>query len=354
MNGEHSSVATFHPAYFALVMATGIVSIACALLDLRPIAVALLWANNSFYVALWIVTALRVARFPDRVLADLTHHGRAVGFFTMVAATSVLGSQWFVIAGTWRLAASLWVATIVLWAAITYSVFTLLTVKANKPPLDEGINGGWLVSVVAAQSVAVLGSQLAPGFGSRAPAILLFCLAMWLGGGMLYIWIISLIFYRYTFFAMHPSDLAPPYWINMGAVAISTLAGSLLALASPHSPVIAELLPFVKGLTLMFWATATWWIPMLVILGFWRHVYRRFPLRYDPLYWGAVFPLGMYTVCTLRVAQALNAPILLAIPSVFVFVALAAWAATMAGLIGELFRRPSDVSPASPGRLSRP
>ena len=32
---------------------------------------------------------------------------------------------------------------------------------------------------------------------------------------------------------------------------------------------------------------------MLLILGIWRHVIRRFPLRYDPLYWGAVFPLGM-------------------------------------------------------------
>jgi tellurite resistance protein TehA-like permease len=343
MNSGTSGLATLHPAYFALVMATGIVSIASALAGWRPIAVALLWANTVFYIALWFLTAVRVARFRDRVIADLTHHGRAVGFFTTVAATSVLGSQWLVIAGAWRLAAWLWAATIVLWAALTYSVFTLLTVKEDKPPLDQGINGGWLVSVVAAQSVAVLGSQLAAGFGERAPTVLLFCLAMWLGGGMLYIWIISLIFYRYTFFVMHPSDLAPPYWINMGAVAISTLAGSLLVLDAPHSPVITEVLPFIKGLTLMFWATATWWIPMLVILGIWRHVYSRFPLRYDPLYWGAVFPLGMYTVSTLRLAQAIDAPVLVAIPRLFVFIALGAWTLTMIGLIGNIvqitFRR---------------
>jgi anaerobic selenocysteine-containing dehydrogenase len=43
---------------------------------------------------------------------------------------------------------------------------------------------------------------------------------------------------------------------------------------------------------------ADYWVPMLIILGIWRHIYRRFPLRYDPLYWGAVFPLGMYTACT--------------------------------------------------------
>jgi tellurite resistance protein TehA-like permease len=162
---------------------------------------------------------------------------------------------------------------------------------------------------------------------------------VWLGGGMLYLWIIGLIFYRYTFFTMRPSDLAPPYWINMGAAAISTLAGATLISASGRSPVLGQVLPFLKGLTLMWWATATWWIPMLVILGIWRHVYRRFPLQYDPLYWGAVFPLGMYTVCTFRLAVAIDAPYLSVIPSVFIYVAITAWSVTMLGLVGRLVRR---------------
>ena len=332
-------LASMPPASFAMVMATGIVSIACQLLGLRPVAVALLLINIVLYVTLWALTVARALQFGARLLADLTHHARAVGFFTIVAATSVLGSQVLLVIGAWSVAAACWVAGIALWAIVTYSVFTALTVGVDKPSLAEGINGGWLLPVVAAQSVAVLGAQLATGFGSRSPLALFFCVVMWLGGGMLYIWIISLIFYRYTFFPMSPSDLAPPYWINMGAVAISTLAGTLLAAAAPLSPLVQDLLPFIKGLTLLFWATATWWIPMLVILGAWRHLYRRFPLRYDPLYWGAVFPLGMYTVCTFRVAGMIDEPALMIIPRVFLYVAVGAWALAFTGLLGSLVKK---------------
>jgi tellurite resistance protein TehA-like permease len=156
---------------------------------------------------------------------------------------------------------------------------------------------------------------------------------MWLGGGMLYLWIIALIFYRYTFFTLAPSDLAPPYWINMGAAAVSTLAGAMLVMASEGSPVLTQILPFLRGFTLMWWATATWWIPMLVVLGLWRHLYRKFPLRYDPLYWGGVFPLGMYTAATWRLARTVDAPYLLAIPRISVFVALFAWTLAFAGMV---------------------
>jgi len=326
-------LAALHPAYFALVMATGIVSLASHLLGLPLVGRALFLLNLIFYPLLWALLIARFVRHRDRVIADFGHHGRAVGFFTIVAATSVLGSQTLVIGGAPRASIWLWGLGILSWALLTYVIFTILTIKPVKPPLTEGLNGGWLVAVVAAQSVAVLGAQLTPHFDPavRAPAAL-FSLAMWLGGGMLYIWIIGLIFYRYTFFTMSPSDLAPPYWVNMGAAAISTLAGAHLVLAAPHAPLLGTVLPFIRGLTLMWWATASWWIPMLVSLGIWRHVFRGFPLRYDPLYWGAVFPIGMYTVSTIRLSAAIDAPFLMAIPRASVWVAMSAWGLAGAGL----------------------
>jgi tellurite resistance protein TehA-like permease len=75
---------------------------------------------------------------------------------------------------------------------------------------------------------------------------------------------------------------------------------------------------------------------MLLILFVWRHLYRKFPLRYDPQYWGAVFPLGMYAACTFEMARAMSLDFLLPIARVFVYVALLAWATTFGGLIQSL------------------
>jgi tellurite resistance protein TehA-like permease len=337
-----SALAEMPPAYFAMVMATGIVSLASHLMHFSLIARILLWLNVCFFLVLWLLLFARLVRYPRQVLADLMSHGRSVGFFTTVAATCVLGSQLLIVGGSVSLAVGMWRLGILLWVIITYTVFTALTIKSVKPTLPEGINGGWLLGVVAAQSVAVLGAQLASPMGWTHGPVLFFCLAVWLGGGMLYIWIISLIFYRYTFFALSPSDLSPPYWINMGAVAISTLGGTMLIADAPGSPLLTSLLPFLKGMTLLFWATAAWWIPMLLILGVWRHGYARFPLRYDPLYWGAVFPLGMFTVCTIRLASVLvDAQFLMVIPNIFVFIAQAAWLITFLGMAHSLLTRPT-------------
>lgn len=328
------------PACFGIVMATGIISITAHLLVLPLVAGILFWINIAIYVALWLATVLRLVIYPRHFFGDMVDHLRGPGFFTVVAGTNVLGSQFVILYGSDQVALILWGVAIVLWLALTYTIFTAFTVKKNKPTLDQGISGGWLLAVVATQSIAVLGTLLAVHLDQPYKlGINFFALSMWLWGGMLYIWMMSLIFFRYTFFRFSPADLSPPYWINMGAMAISTLAGALLILNVAHAPFLDSLLPFLKGFSVFYWATGTWWIPMLLILVVWRHVYKRFPLKYDPLYWGAVFPLGMYAAGTHEMARAMGFHFLDFVPPIFFTLALAAWALAFTGFVVDLLPR---------------
>ena len=76
---------TLFPDYFALVMATAVVSVASFLLGYLPIARALLALNWGFYLCLWVLTVLRLVHYPGRVLEDLFDHQRAPGFFTVLS-----------------------------------------------------------------------------------------------------------------------------------------------------------------------------------------------------------------------------------------------------------------------------
>lgn len=330
------AVADLFPGYFALVMATGIVSIAGHLLGWPRLARALFWINLPAYATLVALTAARLVLFPRRLAADFADHARGSGYFTTVAGTCVLGSQCLLIAG-WRGAAeALLGAGLALWAVVMYAFFAAVIVRETKPTLEQGINGAWLIATVATQSVAVLALALGDPFGWPVDAVAFGALVFFLVGCMLYLAIITLIFYRFTFLPLATAALTPPYWISMGAVAITTLAGSSLVLARGRSTLLAELAPFLKGFTLFFWATGTWWIPLLVLLGFWRHVVRRHPLSYDPQFWGMVFPLGMYTAATLRLSEALPFAPLATVAPVLLLVAVMAWTATALGLLRRL------------------
>lgn len=229
-------------------MATGIVSIACHLLKMDILAIPLFYLNQFFYIVLWILTLIRLVRYPMKVFSDLSNHRIGSGFLTIVAATNVLGSQFVILQANATIALYLWVLGLALWFLLIYTLFTALTVKEEKPTLEDGINGGWLLFIVSTQSVPVLGMLIVSRFEAWQEMFTFSMLGFYLLGCMFYILIISLIMYRFLFFKIEAEEMNPSYWINTGAVAITTLAGANILLRG-HASFLADFAPFIKGFT---------------------------------------------------------------------------------------------------------
>ncbi|QNL47989.1 tellurite resistance/C4-dicarboxylate transporter family protein [Olivibacter sp. SDN3] len=329
------------PAYFAMVMATGIVSIACLLVGFTWTAAVLFYLNIIFLIGLSTLFFYRIICYRSEVVNDFKSYQKGPGFFTIVAALCIVGNQVMLFYQWLVFATAILILAAILWVIIIYGFFFNITTTDDKKPLKEGINGTWLVIIVSIQALSILINFVSEVFGEQTHIFLFIALCLFLLGCFFYLYIISLIIYRISFFSLNATELGAPYWINMGATAISTLAGSMLILRAQAFNFLDEILPFLKGFTLFFWASGSWWIPLLVLLGIWRHVIKKVPVPtsakgYDPSYWAMVFPLGMYTVCTFRLSEALHIPFLKTIPDYFVYIGIFAWLAVMIGFIKQM------------------
>lgn len=333
-NSTQSSVRGLDPGCFALVMATGIVSIDVGQHGMPLLAQVLFGANVAAYVMLAWLTGLRMIRARQELLNDFANPARGAGFLTFVAASCVLASQCLLVVRWPTWATVLTVVGAISWASLLYLLLLAVITGQRKPGFRRSINGGWLIAVVSTQSLAAALTLLV-AYGDASPALgwLFAALCLYLVGAALYLILITLIFYRLLFLPLAASGFTPPYWINMGALAITTLAGSLLVLHLPSALPLGDLVPFVKGFTLFFWATATWWIPLLAILELWRHGLRHVRLRYAVDDWDIVFPLGMYTVGTHALAQAIQLDLLLSVSDIGVYISLLAWLLVAAGAL---------------------
>jgi tellurite resistance protein TehA-like permease len=325
-----------YPGYPAFVMATGIVSNALYFQEFFRLSQFLFVINLIAYPILLVGIIIRLFRHTAMLWADMLNPHLVFSFFTIVAAAGVLGVQCD-LRGYSDAATVLWLFAFGVWFILLYFSFAVLSFL-NTAQDANVVHGGWLIAIVGTQSLVLLGERVADHLTGYSIGMVVLIHMLWGIGLALYAIFVTLFSYRIFFFRLTPHDLSPLLWVVMGAAAISTNAGTSLLMTDVQLPFLTNMKPFVDGVTLILWAWGTWWIPLLVFFGIWKHTVYRVPLSYSPALWSLVFPLGMYSVATFRLSLAAQFPLLERLGRDFVWIAVLAWGATLAAMAASNLR----------------
>ena len=329
------------PAYFAFVMATGIVSTGAFQLGPSWLSLALLAVASAGFVVLAAALVARLVLFRSRVVADLQAPERAFGFFTITAGLDVLGVR-FAYAGHPLVTAILAAIGAAVWLVLNYGVPASVLLAHARESVLGGVDGTWLLWIVATQSLSLVAAILLPTWPSQSVLLATVTTALWCVGLLLYLLVVALILMHWLTVPMTPGTFGPPYWILMGATAISVLAGARDLTLPAGIPVVRATAGFVEGFTFALWSFGTWWIPLLVILGLWRHLRGHWPLSYEPALWSVVFPLGMYSVATLTFGKVAHLAFMEPLARVMFWVAVAVWTLVAVAFLAQLTRSRND------------
>lgn len=325
-----SNVRDLYPGYPAFVMATGIISNALYFLEMVTLSQAFFVVNLVAYPIIMGALVVRLIRHTTAFWRDLMNPRLVFSFFTIVAATTVLGIQCD-LRGYSDVSIALWLLGLVAWLVLLYLSFAVLSFL-NTAQDAKVVHGGWLIAIVGTQSLVLLGVRVADHLPRYGTGLIVLAHMLWGIGLALYAIFVTLFSYRTFFSKLTPEDLSPLLWIVMGAAAISANAGTSLLMNNAHVPYLTSMKPFIDGMTLIVWAWGTWWIPLLVLFGVWKHAVCRIPLSYSPALWSLVFPLGMYSVATFRFSLAAQFPFLGDLGRGFIWVAVPAWLATISAM----------------------
>lgn len=327
---------TLPPGYFALVMATGIISLGLHLEHFDVASDVLFAITGVAYGVLVVLTVWRLVRYLRLVVDDFAGPQNGFSFFTFVAGTNVLGAR-IAVDGTTLVPGILLGVSFGAWVVLGYVIPGLVIARHPGGDILKGLNGTWFIWSVASQSVAVLASSLEPTAGAMSDALSIVAVLSWGIGLILYGVIGCAVVIRVLTRGIPVEELGPPYWVTMGAGAITVLAGSRIVEMTDTAMVSVVRAP-VAAAAVVFWAFATWLIPALVGMGFWRHVIKKVPLRYEASLWSMVFPLGMYAVAGIYLGQADGLPLVGRIGGVFLWVAFAVWLIVLVTMIVHITR----------------
>lgn len=302
----HRLLDAIPPASGAVVMGTGIVSVALLLDGRHVLSAILLVLDAGIWLALAVLLPARARRDGQRFAVDLRHPAA----LTSIAGTAVLGTRLTLAGWDWAGPGLLIMATGI-WLGLVPHVL-----RHWQTPTT----GASFILTVATESLALLAATLA-----------LFDHAAWLLYAALGPFALGLAFYAFVLGRFQPRQLVVgigDHWVTGGALAISTVAAGRIALAAQRLNVLPGAHGALKTIALMLWCVTMLWLPALVAAELLRP-----RLRYSVRRWSTVFPVGMYAACSFIIGPLTGTGGITGFAQVWVWVALAVWVTVFAAML---------------------
>ena len=311
----------FTPNWFAATMGTGVLALALAQLPvhipgLRAFAEGLWLFNIGLFILFSVLYGARWMLYFDEARRIFGHSTVSMFFGTipMGLATIING---FLVFGVPRWGSEMVQVAEVLWwidvamalgcgVLIPYLMFT-----RQDHSIDQ-MTAVWLLPVVAAEVAAASGGLLAPYLTDTAAQfhVLITSYVLWAFSVPVAFSILTILILRMALHKLPHESMAASSWLALGPIGTGALGLLLLGVDAPaifaaHGLArigeIAEGLGLISGVIL--WGVGLWWIVIAALITI---RYFRSGIPFNLGWWGFTFPLGVYSLATLRLGSMLQ------------------------------------------------
>lgn len=354
----------FTPNWFAATMGTGVLALALAQLPLaipglHTVAEGLWLFNILLFTLFTVAYAARWILFFDEARRIFGHSTVSMFFGTipMGLATIINGVLLFGLPrwgeGVIHLAEVLWWFDVGMSLAcgvlIPYMMFT-----RQEHSIDQ-MTAVWLLPVVAAEVSAASGGLLAPHLADAHAQLVVLTTSyvLWAFSLPVAFSILTILLLRMALHKLPHENMAASSWLALGPIGTGALGMLLLGgdapaiFAANGLPGVGEIasgLGLVAGITL--WGFGLWWMLMALLI---TARYLRDGIPFNLGWWGFTFPLGVYSLATLKLASVLNLAFFNVVGTVLVTLLAVMWLIVGKRTVQGAWRGELFVSPCIAG-----
>ncbi|CAG8867371.1 hypothetical protein PS627_02454 [Pseudomonas fluorescens] len=307
----------FTPNWFAATMGTGVLALALHQLGITPaLAETFWWLTITLFALFTVLYSARWVLFFDEARRIFGHSTVSMFFGTipMGLATILNGALVFGLSrwgdGVIPFIETLWWVDVGLallcGVAIPYLMFT-----RQEHSIDQ-MTAVWLLPVVAAEVAAASGGLLAPHLVDmhRQFVVLITSYVLWAVSLPVAFSILTILMLRMALHKLPPASMAASSWLALGPIGTGALGMLLLGGDAPAIFAanglgtlgeIANGIGIIAGIVL--WGAGLWWLLTAVLITL-RYLRRGMPFNLG--WWGFTFPLGVYSLATLKLAACLD------------------------------------------------